>query len=53
MTATDDFHMRKVEELIKENCQIIQRETDIKLGISQDHMHHIIYVLQYWNVYIR
>jgi hypothetical protein len=42
------FHEKKVDKLIKNNQQITHRETADKLGISQKHVGHIIYVLQCW-----
>jgi predicted DNA-binding protein (UPF0251 family) len=36
----------KFEEMIKDYQWITQRETAVKLGISKEHVGHIIYVLQ-------
>jgi hypothetical protein len=46
VTATDEFHKKKFEEMIKGYQWITQKETAVKLGISQEHVGHIIYVLQ-------
>jgi hypothetical protein len=46
VTATDEFHKKKVGEMIKDYQWITQTETAVKLGISQEHVGHIIYVLQ-------
>lgn len=53
VTATDQFHVGKVDELIKDNRQITQREIAAKLGISQERVGHIIDVLQYRKVCAR
>jgi histone-lysine N-methyltransferase SETMAR len=53
LTANDEFHKKKFDELIKDNRQIIQREIFVKLGISQECMGHIINVLQYQKVCAR
>lgn len=50
VTATGEFHKKKVYELIKDNERITQREAATKLGILQECVDHIIYVLQYWRV---
>jgi hypothetical protein len=50
VTATDEFRRKKVDELIKDNQCITQRETAVKLGISQEHVGQIIDVLQYQKV---
>lgn len=41
MTGTNEFHMRKVNKLIKNNWQITPRETAVKLSISQKCVDHI------------
>lgn len=46
LTATDEFHIRKVDEWIKNYWQITPREIAVKLAISQEHVGHID-VLQY------
>jgi hypothetical protein len=38
VTATDEFHKKKVEELIKDNHWITQRENAVKRGISQKYV---------------
>ena len=43
----------KFEEMIKDYQWITQRETAVKLGISKEHVGHIIYVLQEWKVSTR
>jgi hypothetical protein len=47
LTATSEFHKKKVDKLIKDNQRITQREVAVKLGISQECMGHITDVLQY------
>lgn len=47
MTANDQFHREQDAELIKENQQITQRETSVKIGISQERVGHIIDSLVY------
>jgi hypothetical protein len=51
--ATNEFHKKKVDESIKDNQQTTQRETAVKLGISQECVGHIIDVLQYQKVCVR
>lgn len=53
VTAPNKCQMGKVDDLIKNNQQVTQREIAVKLGISQQHMDHIIDVLQYWRVYAK
>lgn len=53
LIANEEVHIRKVLELIKDNQQIIQMEIAVKLGISQDHMGHIIAILHYLNIFAR
>lgn len=48
-----DCHMRKADELIKDNWQITQMEIAFKLGISQQCVGHMIDVLQYWKPWSR
>jgi len=43
--ATDEFHKKKFEEMIKDYQWITQRETAVKLGVSQECVGHIIDVL--------
>jgi len=50
VTAADEFHKKKFDELIKDNERITQREAAVKLGILQECVDHIIYVLQYRRV---
>lgn len=38
MAVTDRFHMKKVDELVKDSCGIAQREITAKLGILQGHV---------------
>ncbi|XP_070617038.1 protein GVQW3-like isoform X1 [Erythrolamprus reginae] len=53
VTATDQFHVKRVDELIKDNQQITQREIAAKLGISQERVGHIMDILQYRKVCAR
>lgn len=53
MRANDEFHKKKTDELIKDNRQITQKKTAVKLGISQEHVGHITDVLQYRKVLAR
>jgi hypothetical protein len=53
LTATDEFLKEKVDELIKHNRWITQRENAVKLHISQECVGHIIDVLQCWKVCAR
>ena len=46
VTATDEFHKKKFEKMIKDYQWITKRETAVKLGISQECVGHIIDVLQ-------
>jgi hypothetical protein len=46
VTATDEFHKNKFEEMIEDYQRITQRETAVKPGISQECVGHIIDVLQ-------
>ena len=46
MTATDEFHKKKFEEMIKDYQWVTQRETAVKLSISQEYVGHIIDVIQ-------
>jgi len=46
VTANDDFHKKKCEEMIKDYQWITQRETAVKLSISQEYVGHIIDVIQ-------
>jgi hypothetical protein len=50
LTATEEFRKKKVDELIKDNELIIQREIAVKLGISEERVGHIVVVLQYRKV---
>lgn len=38
--AIDKIHIGKIDELIKDNQQIPQRDIAVKLGISQEHASH-------------
>jgi hypothetical protein len=40
LVATDEFHKKKVQELIKHTQWITQRDTAVKLGISQECVGH-------------
>jgi hypothetical protein len=53
MMAANEFHKIKIDELIKDNQRPTQRETAVKLGISQECVGHIIDVLQYRKVCAR
>jgi histone-lysine N-methyltransferase SETMAR len=53
LTATDKFHKKKVDELIRNNQWIGEREITVKLGISQERVGHVIDVFQYWKVCAR
>jgi hypothetical protein len=46
VTVTDEFHKKKFEEMITDYQWITQRETAVKLGVSQECVGHIINVLQ-------
>jgi len=50
VTAADEFQKKKFDELIKDNEHITQRGATVKLGILQECVDHIIYVLQYRRV---
>jgi len=45
VTASDQLHQDRVEELIRESHRIKQKEIAIALGISKDRVGHIIGVL--------
>jgi hypothetical protein len=46
VAATDEFHKKKFEEMIKDYQCITQRETAVKLGISHECVGHITDDLQ-------
>jgi len=45
VTASDQLHQDRVEELIRGNRRIKQKETAIAVGISKERVGHIIRVL--------
>ena len=45
VTASDQLHQDRVEELIRGNRHIKQKETAVALGISKERVGHIIGVL--------
>ena len=45
MTAIDQLHQHRIEELISENRRTIQKEIAVALGIFKDRGEHIIGVL--------
>jgi len=45
MTATDESHHECVEEMIRENGHIQQKDSALKLGISKERVGHIINLL--------
>jgi len=45
VTASDQLHQDRVEELIRKSHRIKQKEIAIALGISKDRVGHIIGVL--------
>ena len=45
VTAIDQLHQHRVEELISENRRTIQKEIAVALGIFKDRGEHIIGVL--------
>jgi len=42
-----------VEEMIQEYCEIKQKDTDLKLGISKERVGHIINQLEFWKLWAR
>jgi hypothetical protein len=46
VTATEEFHKKKFEEMIKDYQRITQRETAVKLGVSHECVGYITDVLQ-------
>jgi len=48
-----DENQCRVDALIQENRRIKQRDNALKLGITQERMHHIIETLNYWKVCAR
>ena len=42
LTATDESHHECVEEMIRENGQIKQKDTALKLGICKERVGHMI-----------
>ena len=50
MTASDQLHQDRVEELICENRHIKQKEIAVALGISKERVGHIIGVLGFRKV---
>ena len=53
MTASDQLHQDRVEELIRGNHRIKQKEIAIELGISKERSGHIIGVLGFRKVCAR
>jgi hypothetical protein len=53
VTATDEFHKEQVDDLVKENWLITQRQNAVKIGISQERVYHIIAILEYRNICAR
>ena len=53
VTPTDKSHQQSVEEMIRENHLIKQKDTALKLGISKERVDHIINLLGFQNVYVR
>jgi hypothetical protein len=53
LTATNGFHKKKFDELIKDNRQTTPRAIAVKLSISQEHVDHITDVLRYPKVRAR
>ena len=53
MTASDQLHQDRVEELIRGNHRIKQKEIAIELGISKERSGHIIGVLGFHKVCAR
>jgi len=51
MTASDQLHQDGVEELIRGNRRIKQKETVVALGISKERVRHIIGVLGIRNIF--
>lgn len=47
VTATDEFHMRKFDDLAKDNWQNAPTEIAVKCGISQERASHVIDVFQH------
>jgi hypothetical protein len=50
VTATNEFHKKNADKLIKDNCRTTWSNISIKLGISEEHLGHVIEVLQYRKV---
>ena len=50
VTASDQLHQDRVEELIRGNCRIKQKEIAVALGISKKRVGHIIGVLGFRKV---
>ena len=53
MTASDQLHQDRVEELIRGNRRIKQKETAVAIGISQERVGQIIDVLGFRKVCAR
>jgi hypothetical protein len=53
VTATDKSHQDRVDELIRENRRIEQKETGEALGIYKERVGHIISILGYRKVSAR
>jgi hypothetical protein len=45
--VTDDKHQKQVDELIKHDCRIIQKQTAGRLGKSKEKVDYIIGLLGY------
>ena len=53
MTASDQLHQDRLEELIRENRRIKQKEISVALGISKERVGYIICVLGFRKVCAR
>jgi len=53
ISVTRDENLCRVDAMIQENRQIKQRDIGLKLGISQERVHHIIDTLNYRKVCAR
>ena len=53
ISVTRDENQCRVDAMIQKNCQIKRRDIAVKLGISQERVHHIIETLNYRKVCAR
>jgi len=53
VTASDQLHQDRIEEMIRGNCRIKQNEIAVALGISKERVGHITGVIGFGKVCAR